>query len=43
VKDGYNINVVGFVWTNADFLVILHDLPAEMVEKLSAEQAKGGD
>ena len=43
VKAGYNINVVGFGWTNGAFLVFLHDLPAEMVEKLSAEQAKGGD
>jgi len=38
VKAGYNINVVGFGWTNAVFLVFLHDLPAAMVEKLAAEQ-----
>ncbi|HVO58155.1 MAG TPA: trehalase family glycosidase [Dongiaceae bacterium] len=38
VKAGYNINVVGFGWTNAVFLVFLHDLPKEMVEKLAAEQ-----
>jgi alpha,alpha-trehalase len=39
VKAGYNINVVGFGWTNAVFLVFLHDLPAAMVEKLAAEQS----
>jgi len=38
VKAGYNINVVGFGWTNAVFLVFLHDLPQAMVEKLAAEQ-----
>jgi alpha,alpha-trehalase len=38
VKAGYNINVVGFGWTNAVFLVFLRDLPAMMVEKLAAEQ-----
>jgi alpha,alpha-trehalase len=43
VKAGYNINVVGFGWTNAVFLVFLHDLPQAMVEKLAEEQARGGD
>src|SRR5580765_139701 len=38
VKAGYNINVVGFGWTNAVFLVFLHNLPQELVEKLSEEQ-----
>jgi alpha,alpha-trehalase len=38
VKAGYNINVVGFGWTNAVFLIFLHDLPSAMVEKLAAEQ-----
>ena len=38
VKAGYNINVVGFGWTNAVFLVFLHDLPPAMVEKLAGEQ-----
>jgi alpha,alpha-trehalase len=38
VKAGYNINVVGFGWTNAVFLVFLHDLPQALVEKLAAEQ-----
>jgi hypothetical protein len=38
VKAGYNINVVGFGWSNAVFLVFLHDLPGAMVDKLAAEQ-----
>ena len=38
VKAGYNINVVGFGWTNAVFLEFLHSLPPAMVEKLAAEQ-----
>ena len=38
VKAGYNINVVGFGWTNAVFLVFLHDLPQAMLEKLSEER-----
>ncbi len=38
VRAGYNINVVGFGWTNAVFLVFLHDLPQAMAEKLSEEQ-----
>ena len=38
VKAGYNINVVGFGWTNAVFLVFLHDLPQAMAEKLAEEQ-----
>ncbi len=41
VKAGYNINVVGFGWTNGVFLVFLHDLPQAMVEKLAAEQLHG--
>jgi len=43
VRAGYNINVVGFGWTNAVFLVFLHDLPQAMVEKLAGEQLQGGD
>jgi alpha,alpha-trehalase len=38
VKAGYNINVVGFGWTNAVFLEFLHGLPPALVEKLGAEQ-----
>lgn len=38
VKAGYNINVVGFGWTNAAFVVFLHELPKELAEKLDREQ-----
>lgn len=38
VKGGYQINVVGFGWTNGVFLVFLNHLPTEMVEKLGKEQ-----
>ena len=39
VKAGYNINVVGFGWSNAAVTVFLHQMPAELVEKLAREQA----
>jgi len=35
---GYHMNVVGFGWTNAAFLELLHNLPKGMVEKLEDEQ-----
>ena len=35
---GYEMNVVGFGWTNAAFVELLHGLPKEMVERLEAEQ-----
>jgi alpha,alpha-trehalase len=35
---GYHMNVVGFGWTNAAFLELLHDLPKPMAEKLEREQ-----
>lgn len=38
VELGYEMNVVGFGWTNAAFLELLHALPKEMVEKLEQEQ-----
>ena len=38
VKAGYNINVVGFGWSNAAVTVFLHEMPADLVEKLSREQ-----
>ncbi|HXO33859.1 MAG TPA: trehalase family glycosidase [Candidatus Acidoferrales bacterium] len=38
VENGYAINVVGFGWTNAAFLELLHGLPNEMVERLAREQ-----
>lgn len=38
VELGYGMNVVGFGWTNAAFIELLHALPKEMVEKLEREQ-----
>ncbi|MGA8432693.1 MAG: trehalase family glycosidase [Candidatus Sulfotelmatobacter sp.] len=38
VELGYQMNVVGFGWTNAAFLELLHGLPKEMAERLAAEQ-----
>jgi len=38
VAAGYNQNVVGFGWTNAAFLALLHALPQDMVTRLAAEQ-----
>jgi alpha,alpha-trehalase len=38
VKGGYQINVVGFGWTNGVFLVFLNEMTAEMAEKLGKEQ-----
>jgi alpha,alpha-trehalase len=38
VAAGYQQNVVGFGWTNAAFLALLHALPPEMVAQLAKEQ-----
>ena len=38
VELGYHMNVVGFGWTNAAFLELLHALPKEMVDRLAKEQ-----
>jgi alpha,alpha-trehalase len=38
VEMGYQMNVVGFGWTNAAFLELLHGLPKDMVVKLEKEQ-----
>jgi len=35
---GYKMNVVGFGWTNAAFLELLHGLPKDTVDRLDAEQ-----
>src|SRR5712671_1077268 len=40
VEMGYQMNVVGFGWTNAAFLELLHGLPKEMVERLEKEQGQ---
>jgi len=43
VESGYQMNVIGFGWTNAAFLELLHALPKDAVEKLEKEasNAKG--
>ena len=38
VELGYQMNVVGFGWTNGAFLELLHDLPRDMEERLEREQ-----
>jgi alpha,alpha-trehalase len=38
VELGYKANVVGFGWTNAAFLELLHGLPEEMLHRLEKEQ-----
>jgi alpha,alpha-trehalase len=38
VELGYEMNVVGFGWTNAAFLELLHGLPKAMVVRLEKEQ-----
>ena len=38
VELGYEMNVVGFGWTNGAFLELLHGLPKDMVERLEKEQ-----
>jgi alpha,alpha-trehalase len=38
VKSGYQMNVIGFGWSNGVFLEFLNQLPTAMVEKLAKEQ-----
>jgi len=38
VELGYHMNVVGFGWTNAAVLDLLHGLPKEMVDRLEKQQ-----
>jgi alpha,alpha-trehalase len=38
VTAGYHMNIVGFGWTNAAFLVLLHELPETSVTRLADEQ-----
>jgi alpha,alpha-trehalase len=40
VELGYEMNVVGFGWTNAAFLELLHALPKEMADRLEKEQSQ---
>jgi neutral trehalase len=39
VAVGYQANVIGFGWTNASFLELLHALPKDAVEALEKEAA----
>ena len=38
VELGYDMNVIGFGWTNAAFLELLHGLPQEMIDRLDKDQ-----
>jgi alpha,alpha-trehalase len=38
VHAGYQQNVIGFGWTNAAFLLFLHELPKDFVDRLAKEQ-----
>jgi alpha,alpha-trehalase len=38
VELGYQMNVVGFGWTNGAFLELLHGLPKDLAERLDREQ-----
>jgi alpha,alpha-trehalase len=38
VTAGYNINIVGFGWTNGVFLSLLRDLPKPLEDQLAKEQ-----
>ena len=38
VTAGYHVNIVGFGWTNAAFLVLLRELPPNYVTRLAKEQ-----
>jgi alpha,alpha-trehalase len=40
VTAGYHMNIVGFGWTNGVFLVLLHDLPPDIVAKLAKDQGQ---
>jgi len=37
VQIGYETNVVGFGWTNAVFLELLHELPKDSVDRLGQQ------
>ncbi len=37
---GYHMNVIGFGWTNAAFLELLHGLPKDMATRLEQEQSQ---
>jgi alpha,alpha-trehalase len=35
VKAGYAVNVIGFGWTNAAFIELMHSLPPEMIAQVA--------
>jgi alpha,alpha-trehalase len=37
VTAGYQVNIVGFGWTNGVFLVLLHDLPKDFIARLAQQ------
>jgi alpha,alpha-trehalase len=41
VTAGYNMNIVGFGWTNGVFLELLHELPGSDIARLAKEQDSG--
>lgn len=41
VASGYQMNVVGFGWTNGAFVELLHELPQPMIDRLAKEQTQG--
>ncbi|HZP61885.1 MAG TPA: trehalase family glycosidase [Terriglobales bacterium] len=40
VSAGYKANVIGFGWTNAVFLELLHELPAQEASKIDGDSAQ---
>ena len=43
VTAGYQVNVVGFGWTNGVYLQLLHELPKQVQERLAGEQGAVAD
>jgi neutral trehalase len=39
IRVGYKENVIGFGWTNGVFLELLHQLPADLADKLGRHRA----
>jgi neutral trehalase len=35
VKAGYAVNVIGFGWTNATFIELMHSLPPEKIAQVA--------
>jgi alpha,alpha-trehalase len=39
IRVGYKENVIGFGWTNGVFLELLHQLPADLTERLEKQKS----